>query len=216
MTGIFNLCFDLLDHLWTQSHKRPIMLSERSNSAKYRELCCYDLSSEVQVIRVLRIMPIIIEETTRVPFLCAKSPDRSKCCLCLFLFSLPLSNFYWTARKLSWECRELTNNSRGLDIPRVMLVINVTFPLTVEDYVHRIGRTGRAGARGLAVTFFTEQDKALAGGLVNVLKAAKQSVPQALLNFGTTVKKKQHAAYGAFYRETEEGEKAQGTVIRFD
>lgn len=54
--------------------------------------------------------------------------------------------------------------ARGLDIPAVMLVINVTFPLTVEDYVHRIGRTGRAGAEGHAITLFTEQDKALSGG----------------------------------------------------
>lgn len=53
--------------------------------------------------------------------------------------------------------------ARGLDIPAVKLVINVTFPLTAEDYVHRIGRTGRAGKDGLAITFFTEQDKALSG-----------------------------------------------------
>jgi ATP-dependent RNA helicase DBP3 len=53
--------------------------------------------------------------------------------------------------------------ARGLDIPSVKLVINVTFPLTAEDYVHRIGRTGRAGAEGLAITFFTEHDKALSG-----------------------------------------------------
>lgn len=56
--------------------------------------------------------------------------------------------------------------ARGLDIPAVKLVINVTFPLTVEDYVHRIGRTGRAGADGHAITLFTEQDKALSGGYV--------------------------------------------------
>lgn len=49
--------------------------------------------------------------------------------------------------------------ARGLDIPKVKLVINVTFPLTIEDYVHRIGRTGRAGADGMAYTFFTEHDK---------------------------------------------------------
>lgn len=56
--------------------------------------------------------------------------------------------------------------ARGLDIPNVMLVINVTFPLTVEDYVHRIGRTGRAGATGTAITFFTEEDKTHSGGYV--------------------------------------------------
>ena len=53
--------------------------------------------------------------------------------------------------------------ARGLDIPSVKLVINVTMSLTVEDYVHRIGRTGRAGKEGLAVTFFTEHDKAHSG-----------------------------------------------------
>lgn len=53
--------------------------------------------------------------------------------------------------------------ARGLDIPAVMLVINVTFPLTAEDYVHRIGRTGRAGKEGKAITLFTEHDKGLSG-----------------------------------------------------
>lgn len=104
--------------------------------------------------------------------------------------------------------------ARGLDIPEVKLVINVTFPLTAEDYVHRIGRTGRAGKEGLAITMFTEQDKPLAGALINVLRAAKQDVPESLMRFGTTVKKKQHDSYGAFYREAEEGKTA--TKITFD
>lgn len=56
--------------------------------------------------------------------------------------------------------------ARGLDIPAVKLVLNCTFPLTVEDYVHRIGRTGRAGKEGLAITLFTEHDKALSGAYV--------------------------------------------------
>ena len=53
--------------------------------------------------------------------------------------------------------------ARGLDIPAVKLVINVTFPLTAEDYVHRIGRTGRAGNEGKSITLFTEHDKGLSG-----------------------------------------------------
>ncbi|KAL4801388.1 ATP-dependent RNA helicase dbp3 [Aspergillus unguis] len=104
--------------------------------------------------------------------------------------------------------------ARGLDIPHVKLVVNVTFPLTVEDYVHRIGRTGRAGADGHAITLFTETDKAQSGGLINVLKAANQEVPEALLKFGSTVKKKQHDAYGAFFKEAEPGKAA--TKIVFD
>ena len=106
--------------------------------------------------------------------------------------------------------------ARGLDIPAVKAVINVTFPLTVEDYVHRIGRTGRAGADGLAITLFTEHDKAQSGALINVLKAAGQEVPEELLRFGTTVKKKGHEVYGAFYKDPGVGGKKEGTKIRFD
>ena len=52
----------------------------------------------------------------------------------------------------------------------------------IEDYVHRIGRTGRAGATGLAVVFFTEEHKQLAPKLVDILKEAKQEVPKELLD----------------------------------
>jgi ATP-dependent RNA helicase DBP3 len=104
--------------------------------------------------------------------------------------------------------------ARGLDIPAVKVVINVTFPLTAEDYVHRIGRTGRAGKEGLAITFFTDHDKGLSGSLINVLKAANQPVPDELMKFGTTVKKKEHGAYGAFYKDV--GTTKAATKITFD
>ncbi len=91
--------------------------------------------------------------------------------------------------------------SRGLDIKGVEYVINVSFPLTVEDYVHRIGRTGRAGATGEAYTFFTAQDKHLAGALQNVLRQAGCEVPPDLAKFGNTVKKKEHKLYGAHFND---------------
>ncbi|KAI1765182.1 DEAD-domain-containing protein [Hypoxylon sp. FL1150] len=104
--------------------------------------------------------------------------------------------------------------ARGLDIPEVKLVINVTFPLTIEDYVHRIGRTGRAGKTGQAITLFTEHDKAHSGELINILKAAGQPVPEELMKFGTTVKKKAHGTYGAFFKDVDMTKK--GTKITFD
>lgn len=104
--------------------------------------------------------------------------------------------------------------ARGLDIPSVKLVINATMSLTAEDYIHRIGRTGRAGLEGLAITFFTEQDKALSGALINVLKAANQPVPDELMKFGTTVKRKPHEAYGAFARDVDMTKTAK--KIKFD
>lgn len=51
--------------------------------------------------------------------------------------------------------------------------------------------------------------------LINVLKAAKQPVPDELLKFGTTVKKKEHSAYGAFYRDMGDAPKT-ATKITFD
>ncbi|PIA58773.1 hypothetical protein AQUCO_00500601v1 [Aquilegia coerulea] len=91
--------------------------------------------------------------------------------------------------------------ARGLDIPDVEVVINYSFPLTTEDYVHRIGRTGRAGKKGVAHTFFMQENKGLAGELVNVLREAGQIVPTDLTKFGTHVKKKESKLYGAHFKE---------------
>jgi len=88
--------------------------------------------------------------------------------------------------------------ARGLDIPDVGLVLNFTFPLTIEDYVHRIGRTGRAGKNGQSITFFQPSDKSHAGELQQVIKQAGQTPPEALMKFGSTIKKKEHKLYGNF------------------
>ncbi|KAK8586923.1 hypothetical protein V6N13_085938 [Hibiscus sabdariffa] len=70
--------------------------------------------------------------------------------------------------------------ARGLDIKDIKVVINYDFPTGVEDYVHRIGRTGRAGATGLAYTFFADQDSKHASDLIKVLEGANQRVPAEL------------------------------------
>lgn len=87
--------------------------------------------------------------------------------------------------------------ARGLDVPNVEYVINYSFPLTVEEYVHRIGRTGRAGKTGIAHTFFTVADKARSGELIQVLKEANQDVPADLMKFGTAVKAKEPKHVGS-------------------
>lgn len=71
--------------------------------------------------------------------------------------------------------------ARGLDVDGINYVINYDYPNTSEDYIHRIGRTGRAAAVGTAHTFFTENDVAKARDLVTVLLEAKQEVPTDLM-----------------------------------
>jgi superfamily II DNA/RNA helicase len=59
--------------------------------------------------------------------------------------------------------------ARGLDIKDVPAVFNFDIPFNAEDYVHRIGRTGRAGASGLAVSFVSARDTRLMGDLEKLL-----------------------------------------------
>lgn len=59
--------------------------------------------------------------------------------------------------------------ARGLDIPDVSLVVNYDTPQNIEDYVHRIGRTGRAGNTGVAVSFINESNRPMARDLYDLL-----------------------------------------------
>ncbi|MGL4206135.1 MAG: DEAD/DEAH box helicase [Aeromonadaceae bacterium] len=65
--------------------------------------------------------------------------------------------------------------ARGLDIPELNYVINLELPYVAEDYVHRIGRTGRAGNKGLALTLFSPEDALL---LEEVEAVLDQRLPQ--------------------------------------
>jgi hypothetical protein len=71
--------------------------------------------------------------------------------------------------------------SRGLDVKDISIVINYDMPTNIEDYVHRIGRTGRAGAKGVAHSFVTRQEVGIAPDLVKILRKAEQEVPDALM-----------------------------------
>lgn len=66
--------------------------------------------------------------------------------------------------------------SRGLDIPNVGIVIQYDLPSNIDDYVHRIGRTGRAGKRGTAISFFNEKNRNVVDDLVPLLRETNQVV----------------------------------------
>lgn len=68
--------------------------------------------------------------------------------------------------------------ARGLDIADMPCVINFDLPFAAEDYVHRIGRTGRAGAQGDAISFCSKGDERL---LSEIEKLTKRSLPREVL-----------------------------------
>lgn len=59
--------------------------------------------------------------------------------------------------------------SRGLDVKNISYVINFDMPFQIEDYVHRVGRTARAGTSGASFSFFTKRNFMLAPKLIKVL-----------------------------------------------
>jgi len=68
--------------------------------------------------------------------------------------------------------------ARGLDIPSVMWVINYDLPNQIDAYVHRIGRTGRCGNRGNALSFVNETNKPVLRDLLHTLKECDMQCPQ--------------------------------------
>lgn len=67
--------------------------------------------------------------------------------------------------------------ARGLDFPNVSTVINYEMPKNIDDYIHRIGRTGRIGQVGRAVSFLNYQCKMIYGKLYKLLKSQRQVIP---------------------------------------
>ena len=70
--------------------------------------------------------------------------------------------------------------SRGLDFPNVSYVFNFDMPKNIEDYIHRIGRTGRVGNKGKAISFYNDKNKQIAEDLVKELIKANQKIPDFL------------------------------------
>ncbi|KAM4648376.1 putative ATP-dependent RNA helicase DDX52 isoform 2-T2 [Amazona ochrocephala] len=73
--------------------------------------------------------------------------------------------------------------ARGIDFKGVNMVINYDLPTSAVEYIHRIGRTGRAGHTGKAVTFFTEDDKPLLRSIASVIQRAGCPVPDYIKHF---------------------------------
>lgn len=82
--------------------------------------------------------------------------------------------------------------ARGLDISDLPMVINFEIPSAPEDYVHRIGRTGRAGASGVAISLVCEEEEKY---LAEIEKLIKSSITRETIEIKHTTKKAAKSAY---------------------
>ncbi|KDN61868.1 putative DEAD/DEAH box helicase [Colletotrichum sublineola] len=90
-------------------------------------------------------------------------------------------------------------SARGIDVKNVNHVINYDLPSMdhggIEEYTHRIGRTGRMGQRGIATSFYTERDEPIASVLVRTLLETKQEIPSFLEPYKPTGKGLEHLKF---------------------
>lgn len=89
--------------------------------------------------------------------------------------------------------------ARGLDISGINFVINYDLPSDIDEYVHRIGRTGRAGVSGEAISFFNEKNLKIAFGIFELMNERRQEIPsflEKIINESAVVKMKEVQNYG--------------------
>ncbi|XP_059178010.1 probable ATP-dependent RNA helicase DDX46 [Physella acuta] len=84
--------------------------------------------------------------------------------------------------------------ARGLDVKQLILVVNYDCPNHYEDYVHRCGRTGRAGNKGFAYTFITAEQGRYAGDIIKAVELSGSTVPEDLLALWETYKEEAKAS----------------------
>ncbi|XP_014670298.1 PREDICTED: probable ATP-dependent RNA helicase DDX46 [Priapulus caudatus] len=78
--------------------------------------------------------------------------------------------------------------ARGLDVKQLVLVVNYDCPNHYEDYVHRCGRTGRAGNKGSAYTFITPDQERYVGDILRALELSGAPMPDELMEMSSTYK----------------------------
>ena len=95
--------------------------------------------------------------------------------------------------------------ARGIDIPNVAHVINFDLPTDLDSYIHRIGRTGRAGNRGIATAFFNESNEPFLSNFLKHIYTTKQNIPEGLQEYAETNyrnnRSKPRGGYSGFNRE---------------
>ncbi len=100
--------------------------------------------------------------------------------------------------------------ARGLDIHHIAHVINYDLPKNPEDYIHRVGRTARAGAEGESLCFLTPEDMDLWRRILKLMNVTKESIPVKPSRFGFTAPKEESAQKQHAPRPASHGRPPQG------
>ena len=115
--------------------------------------------------------------------------------------------------------------ARGLDVKQLNLVVNYDCPNHYEDYVHRVGRTGRAGNKGVAFTFITPDEGKLAQDIIKALEVSKAATPEELKKLwqeytdqmkadGKKIKKDKNRGFGGKGFKFDEEEEAKSNEMK--
>lgn len=100
------------------------------------------------------------------------------CTVCCDCSSAPTTLLHQTRTFLlsTHKCNFSHTPGRGVDFLGINTVVNYDMPASRTDYIHRIGRTGRGGRRGTAITLFVEQDAPKLRGIATLIKASGSEV----------------------------------------
>ncbi|KAF9612520.1 hypothetical protein IFM89_000442 [Coptis chinensis] len=165
-----------------------------------------DLSANHDVMQIVEVLDDRSRDARLVTLLEKYHKSQKNRVLVFVLYKKEAYVLKICSKKRGWKVkfgtwRQSSTGSHllsGLDIPKWL---STTVSLLRRKIAGQIGRTGRAGKKGVAHTFFMQENKGLAGELVNVLREAGQLVPTDLMKFGTHVKKKESKLYGAHFKE---------------
>jgi ATP-dependent RNA helicase DDX42 len=100
--------------------------------------------------------------------------------------------------------------ARGLDIKAVKTVINYDVARDIDSHTHRVGRTGRAGEKGKAITLVTKKEDRFAGELVYHLEKSNQQVPKALMDVALSNPKFRHRGASGYRGGARGGARGRG------
>jgi len=140
----------------------------------------YDTIIDLYSSIIINQLIIYCNTKQRVVYLANSLTKDNYTCACIHSDLTTSERMHIMRGFRSGEVRVLISTdllSRGIDVQQVSLVINYDLPRNVESYIHRIGRSGRYGRRGLALNFISNYDKNLINELENFYNTQISELP---------------------------------------